>query len=173
MQAFPGIMTHWRKVTSYLMFLFFNCLCFSILYLIFSEAFSAAWWWKARRISSIINHLKEVGPTFFFAINIFVLTLCFACLFRRFFLCLGMKKQAGSYQHQEALEKGMDMYCFFSNDFYSLSLYHFRSVAFSEVFFVAPVIEDWHVTMIIIPAPEVLFKKGLSWYNSHCMYTAW
>ncbi len=105
MQAFPGIMTHWRKVTSYLMFLFFNCLCFSILYLIFSEAFSAAWWWKARRISSISNHLKEVGPTFFFPINIFVFTQCFACLFRSLFCALGWKSKQAVFSTRNHLRK--------------------------------------------------------------------
>ncbi len=90
---------------------FFFIVCVFILCLIFSEAFSAACWWRARRISSIISHLKEVGPTFFFAINI-VLTHCFACLFRSLFLCPEMEKQAGTFQHQETLEKGTDMYCF-------------------------------------------------------------
>ncbi len=88
-------------------------------------------------------------------------------------MCLGMKKQAGSFQHQEPLEKGTDMYCFAFVMIFILCLFYlFRSVAFSEVFFVAPVIEDWHVTMTTIPEPEVLFKKGVSWCNSHCMYTA-
>ncbi len=93
-------------------FFFFFIVCVFILCLIFSEAFSAACWWRARRISSIINHLKEVGPTFFFAINIFIFTLCFGCLFSSLFLCFGMEKQAGSFLHQETLEKGMDTYCF-------------------------------------------------------------
>ncbi len=75
-----------------LLLFFFNCLCSQPVSRLF-RSLSAAWWWRARKISSIRNNLNEVGPTFFFAINIFVLTLCFTCFFRSRFV----RMEAGSF----------------------------------------------------------------------------
>ncbi len=141
MQAFSGIRNHWRKVRLTYCFCFL-IVCVFIRCLIFSEGC----WWRARRISSIINHLKEVGPAFFFlCIFIFALTHCFACLFRRVFFVPWDGKASGQFSASGNTGEryGYVLLCFFSNNFYSVSFYHFRSVAFSEVFFVAPVIDDF------------------------------
>ncbi len=117
-QAFPGIRNHWRKVRLTYCFCFLIVCVFILsfhpfIHLIFSEAFSADCWWRARRISSIINHLKEVGPTFFFAINIFVLTLCFTCLFRSLFCALRWKSEQAVFSIRKHLRKvRICMYCF-------------------------------------------------------------